>query len=71
MALQLFGSDPEIMADIALRLEPLGFAVFDINMGCPVPKIVNNGEGSSLMKNSSLAGKIVDTMVKKLRNPLQ
>lgn len=69
-ALQLFGSDPEIMADIALRLEPLGFAAFDINMGCPVPKIVNNGEGSSLMKNPSLAGKIVETMVKKITKPV-
>ena len=69
-ALQLFGSDPEIMADIALRLEPLGFAAFDINMGCPVPKIVNNGEGSSLMKNPSLAGKIVSTMVKKITKPV-
>lgn len=49
ISLQLFGSDPQIMADMAKRLEERPFDIFDINMGCPVPKIVNNGEGSALM----------------------
>lgn len=60
VGLQLFGSDPEIMAEIAARLEDRGFAAFDINMGCPVPKIVNNGEGSALMREPLLAGRIVE-----------
>lgn len=70
VALQLFGSDPEIMADMAARLEDRGFAAFDINMGCPVPKIVNNHEGSALMKDPALAGKIVETMVRRVKCPV-
>ena len=58
ISLQLFGSDPQIMADMAKRLEERPFDIFDINMGCPVPKIVNNGEGSALMKNPLLVGQI-------------
>lgn len=69
-ALQLFGSEPEIMADIAVRLEDIGFEGFDINMGCPVPKIVNNNEGSALMKNPLLASKIVETMAKRTALPV-
>lgn len=69
-ALQLFGSDPEIMADMAVRLQDRGFAAFDINMGCPVPKIVNNGEGSALMKNPLLAGQIVERMASKTNCPV-
>ena len=59
IALQLFGSDPAIMAEIAAKLEDLPFDAYDINMGCPVPKVVNNGEGSALMKDPDLAGEIV------------
>ena len=70
VALQFFGSDPEIMADMAARLEDRGFAAFDINMGCPVPKIVNNHEGSALMKDPALAGKIVETMVRRVKCPV-
>lgn len=70
VALQLFGSDPEIMADIADRLSDRGFAGFDINMGCPVPKVVNNHEGSALMKDPILAGKIVETMAKRVKLPV-
>lgn len=70
VALQLFGSDPKIMADIAARLENLGFAGFDINMGCPVPKVVNNHEGSALMKNPGLASEIVSAMVKAVNVPV-
>lgn len=70
VALQLFGSDPEIMADIAVRLEDRGFAAFDVNMGCPVPKIVGNGEGSALMKNPLLAGHIIERMASKVKCPV-
>ncbi len=60
IAVQLFGSEPELMAEMAKTLEEKGFAAIDINMGCPVPKIVNNGEGSALMKDPILAGKIIE-----------
>ena len=59
ISLQLFGSEPEVMAEIAHRLEERPFDMIDINMGCPVPKIVNNGEGSALMKDLHLAGQII------------
>ena len=68
--LQLFGSDPDIMGDMAKRLQDLGFAGFDINMGCPVPKIVNNNEGSALMKDPLLASRIVECMVKSVDVPV-
>ncbi len=58
-ALQLFGADPDILRDTARRLEHRNFDILDINMGCPVPKVVNNGEGSALMKNPELIGEIV------------
>ena len=64
VSLQLFGSDPAIMADIAARIEDRPFQILDINMGCPVPKIVGNGEGSALMKNPLLAGQIIEAVVK-------
>ncbi len=69
-ALQLFGSDPKLMADMARRLEEYPFAIFDVNMGCPVPKVVNNGEGSALMKNPKLAGEILSEMVKAVKKPV-
>ena len=70
VALQLFGSDPELMADMAARLEEYPFDIFDVNMGCPVPKVVNNGEGSALMKNPELAERILSTMVKAVKKPV-
>ena len=70
IAVQLFGSDPEIMADIAKRLEERSFDTIDVNMGCPVPKIVNNGEGSALMKNPLLVGQIVEAMAKAVKKPV-
>lgn len=70
VALQLFGSDPQIMADIAKSLEDRDFVMFDINMGCPVPKIVNNGEGSALMKQPLLVGRIVEAMAKAVKKPV-
>lgn len=70
VALQLFGSDPEIISEMAKRIEDRPFAILDINMGCPVPKIVNNGEGSALMKNPALVEKIVSHTVKAIRKPV-
>lgn len=70
VSLQLFGSDPDIMAEMALQLEEGPYDIIDVNMGCPVPKIVNNGEGSALMKNPKLAEQILSTMAKKLHKPL-
>lgn len=70
IAVQLFGSDPQIMADIAKRLEERPFDVIDVNMGCPVPKVVNNGEGSALMKDPVLVGRIVEAMANAINKPV-
>ena len=70
IALQLFGSDPEVMGEIAKRVEERPFDIIDVNMGCPVPKVVNNGEGSALMKNPVLVGKIVEAMAKAVQKPV-
>ncbi len=70
VSLQLFGSDPGIMAGIAARLEEGPYDIFDINMGCPVPKIVKNGEGSALMKNPKLAGEIISAVAKAVKKPV-
>ena len=56
VSLQLFGSDPDIVSEMSKKIEERPFSVLDLNMGCPVPKVVNNGEGSALMKNPLLAG---------------
>ena len=69
-ALQLFGSDPQTMANEALKLEDGPYAFFDVNMGCPMPKIVGNGDGSALMKNPKLAGEIISAMTKVLHKPV-
>ena len=70
-ALQMFGSDPDIMAEIGMQLaEQYSFDIIDVNMGCPVPKVVNNGEGSALMKNPELVEKILTAMVKKIKKPV-
>ncbi len=70
VSLQLFGSDPDIMAQIAHQIEDRPFDILDINMGCPVPKVVNNGEGSALMKDPLLAGKIIEKVVKAIQKPV-
>ena len=70
VALQLFGSDPKIMSEIAKQIEERPFEILDINMGCPVPKVVNNGEGSALMKNPKLVGEIVSSIVKAIEKPV-
>lgn len=70
IAVQLFGSDPEIVSDIAHQIEDGPYDIIDINMGCPVPKIVNNGEGSALMKNPKLVEQILSSMVRKVSKPV-
>ena len=70
VSLQLFGSDPDIIADMAKRIEEKPFAILDINMGCPVPKVVNNGEGSALMKDPKLVEEILTKLVKAIRKPV-
>lgn len=70
VSLQLFGSDPEIISNIAHQIEDRPFDILDLNMGCPVPKIVNNGEGSALMKNPKLAGEIIRETVKVIDKPV-
>ncbi len=70
VSLQLFGSDPDLMAEIARQIEPRNFDILDINMGCPVPKVVNNGEGSALMKNPRLVHEIVSKVSNAIGKPL-
>lgn len=70
VSLQLFGSDPQIMSEMAARIEDRPFSILDINMGCPVPKIVNNHEGSALMKNPVLAGQIIEAIVRAVKKPV-
>lgn len=70
VSLQLFGSDPDVISEIAKRIEELPFAILDINMGCPVPKIVKNGEGSALMKNPKLVYEIVSKTAKAIQKPV-
>ena len=70
VSLQLFGSDPDLMAEIARQIESRNFDILDINMGCPVPKVVNNGEGSALMKNPRLVHEIVSKVSKAIEKPL-
>lgn len=70
VSLQLFGSDPKIMSEMAKQIEERPFDILDVNMGCPVPKVVNNGEGSALMKNPALVREIVTAMAKAVKKPL-
>ncbi len=70
MALQLFGSDPDIMAWGAKIMEQAGPDFIDINMGCPMQKVVKNGDGSALMKNIPLAAAVIRAMVKAVQTPV-
>lgn len=70
VSLQLFGSDPQIISDMAKRIEERPFSILDINMGCPVPKVVNNGEGSALMRNPKLVEEILSSLVKAVNKPV-
>ena len=69
-SLQLFGSDPRIVGEMARKICERPFAILDFNMGCPVPKVVNNGEGSALMKNPRLAEAILTALVKAVDKPV-
>ena len=70
VSLQLFGSDADIISEQAKRIEELPFDILDINMGCPVPKIVNNGDGSALMKNPLSAGEIIEKTARAIQKPV-
>ena len=70
VSLQLFGSEPDIISEIAKMIEPLPFQILDINMGCPVPKIVKNGEGSALMLRPELVYEIVSKTAKAIKKPV-
>src|SRR5699024_5843324 len=70
VSLQLFGSDPKIISEQAKAIEELPFQILDINMGCPVPKVVKNGEGSALMKNPKLVYEIVYQTVRAIEKPV-
>lgn len=69
-SLQLFGADPEILAEMAKQIEDRPFSILDFNMGCPVPKVVNNKEGSALMKDPALVRRILTAMVKAVKKPV-
>lgn len=70
VALQLFGEDAAILSEMAKRIEDRNFDILDINMGCPVPKVVNNGEGSALMKTPKKIGEIVSAVTKATKKPV-
>ncbi|MGL5437720.1 MAG: tRNA dihydrouridine synthase DusB [Lachnospiraceae bacterium] len=70
VAVQLFGSDPEIVSAMAHQIEDGPYDIIDINMGCPVPKVVNNHEGSALMKNPRLVEQILTALVKRVKKPV-
>ena len=70
VSLQLFGSDPDLVADMAKRIEDRPFDILDFNMGCPVPKVVNNGEGSALMKDPGLVERLLTKLVRAVKKPV-
>ena len=70
VSLQLFGSDPDIISEMAKKIENRPFSILDINMGCPVPKVAGNGEGSALMKNPKLVEEIVSKTAKSIKKPV-
>lgn len=70
VSLQLFGSEPDILSEMAKRIEERPFDILDLNMGCPVPKVVNNTEGSALMKNPKLVEAILTALVKAVQKPV-
>lgn len=70
VAIQLFGSDPKILGEIGHKIQDYPFDILDVNMGCPAPKIVRNGEGSALMENPKLIGEIVKSLVENQPKPV-
>lgn len=70
ISIQIFGSNPEIMAEAARMVADQGADLIDINMGCPVPKVVKNGEGAALMNDLPLAARIIRTVVRSVTTPV-
>ena len=70
VSLQLFGSDPDIISEVASYIEERPFDILDINMGCPVPKVAGNGEGSALMQNPKLVGEIIYKTARAIKKPV-
>lgn len=70
VGVQLFGNDPRILSEMAKKIDCDGVTLFDVNMGCPVPKIFNNGEGSALMKSPELVGRIVEALTLAVNKPI-
>lgn len=70
IAIQLFGADPDIMAEAARLVEEVQPELIDINMGCPVPKVVKNGEGSAMMRDPERAARVVEAIVKAVQCPV-
>ncbi len=70
VSLQIFGCEPDVMAEAAKMIEDRDFDILDINMGCPVPKVVNNGEGSALMKDPKLVEQIVSAVSSAVKKPV-
>lgn len=70
VSLQIFGSEADLMAEVAAQIEERPFAILDINMGCPVPKVVNNGEGSALMREPKKVEEIVSKVSRAVRKPV-
>lgn len=70
VSLQLFGSDPDIISEMAAYIEERPFDILDINMGCPVPKVAGNGEGSALMRNPKLVEEIISKTASRIKKPV-
>jgi tRNA-dihydrouridine synthase B len=70
VGVQIFGCDPERMADAAAMVEDMGADLVDVNMGCPVPKVTRTGSGAALMKDESRAGAVIEEMVKRVKIPV-
>lgn len=70
VSLQLFGSDPDIISEMAAYIEARPFDILDINMGCPVPKVAGNGEGSALMRNPKLVEEIISKTASRIKKPV-
>lgn len=70
VSLQLFGNDPDIISEMAKKIEEKPFDILDLNMGCPVPKVVNNQEGSALLRDPALIGRIVEKTARAIHKPV-
>lgn len=70
VSLQLFGNDPDIISEMAKKIEEKPFDLLDLNMGCPVPKVVNNREGSALLRDPALIGRIVEKTARAIQKPV-